>query len=190
MRAANRALDASDQGFRRKSWCRLHWIQRQKCELCSLASVLASRRAGTTSDCGSPTGARRKSSQRTAPARAKSSSVCPPQFLTVSTGCPMAVSSSSRALKASCCGCSSTALSRLILTSIQFRPPGWNEIVVDGRGNTYVNGGAMALITPDGTVRKVAEGFAFPNGMAVTPDNSTLIVAESHAHRLTAFEIA
>lgn len=66
---------------------------------------------------------------------------------------------------------------------------GWNEIVVDGRGNTYVNGSAMALISPDGSVRKVAESFAFPNGMAVTPDNSTLIVAESHAHRLTAFDI-
>jgi len=36
----------------------------------------------------------------------------------------------------------------------------------------------------------VAEGIAFPNGMAVTPDNSTLIVAESYAKRLTAFDIA
>jgi sugar lactone lactonase YvrE len=78
----------------------------------------------------------------------------------------------------------------------------WNEIVVDGRGNIYVNGrcdfdpgdgdppGIIALVTPDGSVRQVADGIAFPNGMIVTPDNSTLIVAESFAGRLTAFDIA
>ena len=75
---------------------------------------------------------------------------------------------------------------------------GFNEIVVDGRGNIYVNGGfdfqdargIIALVTPDGSVRQVADDIAFPNGMAVTPDNSTLIVAESFAGRLTAFDIA
>jgi sugar lactone lactonase YvrE len=79
---------------------------------------------------------------------------------------------------------------------------GFNELVVDGRGNIYVNGGCdfepgegnapgiIALVTPDGSVRRVADGIAFPNGMAVTPDNSTLIVAESFAGRLTAFDIA
>ena len=80
---------------------------------------------------------------------------------------------------------------------------GWNEIVVDGRGNAYVNGsnfdflgggefttGIVALVTPDGSVRQVADGIAFPNGMIVSPDNSTLIVAESFASRLTAFDIA
>jgi sugar lactone lactonase YvrE len=41
----------------------------------------------------------------------------------------------------------------------------------------------------DGAVRQVADGFGFPNGMAVTPDDSTLIVAESYAHVLTAFDI-
>jgi sugar lactone lactonase YvrE len=68
----------------------------------------------------------------------------------------------------------------------------WNEIVVDGRGNTYVNGGPgiIALITLDSSVRQVADGIAFPNGMAVTPDNSTLIIAESHGKKLTAFDIA
>ena len=78
----------------------------------------------------------------------------------------------------------------------------WNEIVVDGRGNIYVNGGTdfhpeegvapgvIALVTADGAVRKVAEDIAFPNGMVVTPDNSTLVVAESFARRLTAFDIA
>jgi sugar lactone lactonase YvrE len=78
----------------------------------------------------------------------------------------------------------------------------FNEIVVDGRGNIYINGGCdfepgegnapgiIALVTPDGSVRRVADAIAFPNGMAVTPDNSTLIIAESFAGRLTAFDIA
>jgi sugar lactone lactonase YvrE len=80
---------------------------------------------------------------------------------------------------------------------------GWNEIVVDGRGHIYVNGfgfdflggakptpGIIAMVSPDGTARKVADDIAFPNGMVVTPDNSTLIISESFAGRLTAFDIA
>jgi len=68
---------------------------------------------------------------------------------------------------------------------------GWNEIVVDGRGNVYINGGpGIALLASDGSVRQVADSFAFPNGMAITPDNSTLIIAESHGKKLTAFDIA
>jgi len=67
---------------------------------------------------------------------------------------------------------------------------GWNEIVVDGRGNTYVNGPKLLLVRPDGSVEAQAEGFEFPNGMAVTPDNRTLVLAESWARRLTAFDIA
>lgn len=78
----------------------------------------------------------------------------------------------------------------------------WNEIVVDGRGNAYVNNigfdflagefapGILAMVTPDGAARQVADGAAFPNGMVVTPDNSTLILAESYGNRLTAFDIA
>jgi sugar lactone lactonase YvrE len=77
----------------------------------------------------------------------------------------------------------------------------WNDIVVDGRGNAYVNNigfdfggefapGIVALVTADGSARQVADGLAFPNGMAVTPDGSTLIVAESYGNRLTAFDIA
>ena len=67
----------------------------------------------------------------------------------------------------------------------------WNEIVVDGHDNIYVNGGAglIALIKPDGSVRQVADGIAFPNGMAIMPDNKTLIIAESHGKKLTAFDI-
>jgi sugar lactone lactonase YvrE len=81
--------------------------------------------------------------------------------------------------------------------------PGWNDIVVDGRGNAYVNRpgfnpmsgepfapGFVHLVRPDGTVRQVADDIAFPNGMAVTPDNKTLIVADSYGHRLVAFSIA
>ena len=61
---------------------------------------------------------------------------------------------------------------------------------MDGRGNVYINGGpGIVLLTADGSVREVASGFAFPNGMAVTPDNSTLIIAESHGKKLTAFDI-
>ena len=101
-------------------------------------------------------------------------------------------------------------------------PSGFNEIVVDGRGNIYGNGanfdfmaflegvqqdgedaqkipwreragfvpGFIASITPDGSVRQVADGIEFPNGMVITPDNSTLIISESFAGRLTAFDIA
>jgi sugar lactone lactonase YvrE len=78
----------------------------------------------------------------------------------------------------------------------------WNDIVVDGRGNAYVGNigfdfpagefapGILALVTPDGAARQVADGLAFPNGLVVTPDNSTLILAESYANALTAFDIA
>jgi sugar lactone lactonase YvrE len=78
----------------------------------------------------------------------------------------------------------------------------WGDMVVDGRGNAYVGNlgfhfpmdefapGILALVTPDGSVRQVADGIAFPNGMAVTPDQATLILAESYGSRLTAFDIA
>ena len=78
----------------------------------------------------------------------------------------------------------------------------WNDIVVDGRGNAYIGNigfefpggefapGILALVTPDGSARRVADGVEFPNGIVVTPDNSTLIVAESYGNRLTAFDIA
>jgi sugar lactone lactonase YvrE len=77
----------------------------------------------------------------------------------------------------------------------------WNEIVVDGRGNAYINNigfdlpdgefapGIIVLVTPDGSARQVADGVAFPNGMVISPDESTLIVAESYGQKLTAFDI-
>jgi sugar lactone lactonase YvrE len=67
--------------------------------------------------------------------------------------------------------------------------PLFNELVVDARGNAYVNGASLALVTLDGRVRREASDLAFGNGMAITPDGSTLIVAESHGRRLTAFDI-
>ncbi len=68
----------------------------------------------------------------------------------------------------------------------------FNEIVVDGHGNAYVNGDDLiALIPADGGApRQVASGLKFGNGMAVTPDNATLIAAESHGNCLTAYDIA
>lgn len=77
----------------------------------------------------------------------------------------------------------------------------WNDIVVDDRGNAYVNtigfdfpGGEFApglvvLVTPEGNVDQVADDLAFPNGMAISPDGATLVVAESYANRLTAYDI-
>jgi sugar lactone lactonase YvrE len=82
---------------------------------------------------------------------------------------------------------------------------GCNDVVVDGRGNAYVNSpnfefsagpsegsvqpGFVALVTPDGTARVVADDIAFPNGMAVTSDNRTLVVADSYRHQLLGFDI-
>jgi sugar lactone lactonase YvrE len=81
-------------------------------------------------------------------------------------------------------------------------PPTGNGLVVDACGNAYVNGGGfnmmagepfapgvIAMVAPDGAARQVADGLAFPNGMLIMPDGLTLIVAESYAKRLTAFEI-
>jgi sugar lactone lactonase YvrE len=85
------------------------------------------------------------------------------------------------------------------LSGISDKP--WNEIVVDSQGNAYVNSigfdfpggefapGLIVLVTPDGAVREVTSGLAFPNGMAITTDGTALIVAESYANQLTAYDI-
>ncbi len=85
------------------------------------------------------------------------------------------------------------------VSSISDKP--WNDMVVDGRGNIYIGNigfdfpagefrpGLVALVMADGSVRPVVDGMAFANGMVVTVDNSTLIVAETYAHRLTALDI-
>jgi sugar lactone lactonase YvrE len=90
-----------------------------------------------------------------------------------------------------------------LVTHANLGRPGWNDIVADGRGNIYVNGpgfnpmageafrpGGVSLVTPDGSVRPAADDIAFPNGMAVTADNATLIVADSYRHQLVGFDIA
>lgn len=82
---------------------------------------------------------------------------------------------------------------------------GFNDIVVDGRGYAYVNSGNfeftagppegpvqpgfVALVTPGRAARIVAQDLAFPNGMAVTADNATLVVADSYRHELVGFDI-
>src|SRR5215475_5212709 len=89
-----------------------------------------------------------------------------------------------------------------LVTHAELGKPGWNDIVVDGRGNAYVNRvgfdlmagaafepGSVVVVTADGSVRPVADDIAFPNGMAVTPDNRVLIVADSYRHSLVAFDI-
>lgn len=78
-----------------------------------------------------------------------------------------------------------------------------NDMVVDAQGRAYVgNFGfdlaaratpeptGLILVEPDGRARVVAEGLWFPNGAVITPDGHTLIIAETFAARLTAFDIA
>lgn len=78
----------------------------------------------------------------------------------------------------------------------------WNEMVVAPSGHIYLNNiafqfpggefrpGFIVHVAPDGTLRQVVDGLAFPNGMAVSADGGTLICAESYAKCLTAFDIA
>lgn len=76
-----------------------------------------------------------------------------------------------------------------------------NDMIVDGSGRAYVgNAGCNLfagidpkptnlLLVENGVAREVADDLIFPNGMVVTEDGGTLIVAETFAHRLTAFDI-
>jgi sugar lactone lactonase YvrE len=83
---------------------------------------------------------------------------------------------------------------------------GCNDVVVDGRGHVFVNSphfdfaagpppgdvqpGRVGVVTPDGRARVVADDIAFPNGMAVTADGGTLVVADSYRHQLVGLTIA
>jgi sugar lactone lactonase YvrE len=116
-------------------------------------------------------------------------------------GRPLLVSNQQRALLALEADGSLAAYADLSALS----PFGCNDIVIDGHGNAYVNSGNfdfaagppdgpvqpgfVALVTPDGIARVVAEDIAFPNGMAVTADNRTLIVADSYRHQLVGYDI-
>lgn len=77
-----------------------------------------------------------------------------------------------------------------------------NDMVVDAKGRAYVgNFGfdrhrgepprttCLARVDPDGTVTRAADDLSFPNGTVITQDGRTLIVAETLAHRLTAFDV-
>ncbi|MDV3125267.1 SMP-30/gluconolactonase/LRE family protein [Mycobacterium sp. 21AC1] len=74
-------------------------------------------------------------------------------------------------------------------------PAALGDMVLDGQGRAYVGSqaragdGVIVRIDPDDTVQVVAEHLDFPNGMAVTPDGATLIVAESTGRRLSAFTL-
>ena len=88
-----------------------------------------------------------------------------------------------------------------------------NDMVVDGQGRAYVGNfgfdldaalhtrgvegvladhpaAVLARVDPDGSVHAAAAGMHFPNGCVITPDGKTLIVAETLAMQLTAFDIA
>jgi sugar lactone lactonase YvrE len=78
-----------------------------------------------------------------------------------------------------------------------------NDMVVDAQGRAYVgNFGfdfatkqaprstGLILVQPDGQASVVADDLHFPNGTVITPDGRTLIIGESYASRLTAFDIA
>src|SRR5439155_24629136 len=77
-----------------------------------------------------------------------------------------------------------------------------NDMVVDAAGRAYVGNfgydryqreairpAAIARVDPDGTITRAAEDLLFPNGTVITPDGRTLIVGETHANCLTAFDV-
>jgi sugar lactone lactonase YvrE len=87
-----------------------------------------------------------------------------------------------------------------------------NDMVVDSVGRAYVGnfgfdldtneingtlaealaahtGAILARVDPDGSIHAAADGLIFPNGTVITPDGKTMIIAESFARRLTAFDI-
>lgn len=79
-----------------------------------------------------------------------------------------------------------------------------NDMVVDAKGRAYIGNFGFDLFTQpvvpkptmlvkvdlDGGVSVVADDLQFPNGMVITPDGKTMILAETFARRLTAFDIA
>jgi sugar lactone lactonase YvrE len=73
-------------------------------------------------------------------------------------------------------------------------PATLGDMVIDDAGRAYIGsqareGGVIVRVDPDESTAIVAENLDFPNGMVITPDRTTLIVAESIGRRLTAFTI-
>ncbi|MFX1355118.1 MAG: SMP-30/gluconolactonase/LRE family protein [Promethearchaeota archaeon] len=77
-----------------------------------------------------------------------------------------------------------------------------NDMVVSNQGRVYVGNfgfdyinnqpflpAVIIMVTSDGKGKIVAENMSFPNGLVITPDNKTLIIAETLSARLTAFDI-
>jgi sugar lactone lactonase YvrE len=67
-------------------------------------------------------------------------------------------------------------------------------MVVDHLGRAYIGsqafeGSVIVRADPDGSTTVVADGLNCPSGMVITPDRTTLIVAESVGRRLTAFSV-
>ena len=79
-----------------------------------------------------------------------------------------------------------------------------DDMIVDGLGRAYVGDlgfdlpppegrgavGRIILVMPDGAARVVADGLRFPNGIAVSPDNDRLVVAEMDGACLADYDIA
>jgi sugar lactone lactonase YvrE len=73
-------------------------------------------------------------------------------------------------------------------------PANLGDMVIDDTGRAYIGsqafeGGVIVRLDPDDSATVVAKDLDFPNGMVITPDRKTLIVAESIGRRLTAFTI-
>jgi sugar lactone lactonase YvrE len=78
-----------------------------------------------------------------------------------------------------------------------------DDMIIDGLGRAYVGDlgfdmppppdrgapGRIILVMPDGAARVVAEGLRFPNGIAVSADNSRLVVAEMDGACLADYDI-
>ncbi|OBH83332.1 SMP-30/gluconolactonase/LRE family protein [Mycobacterium sp. E2989] len=76
----------------------------------------------------------------------------------------------------------------------ELAPENLGDMVIDDAGRAYIgcqarHGGRIIRLDPDDSATVVAEDLDFPNGMVITPDRATLIVAESIGRRLTAFTI-
>jgi sugar lactone lactonase YvrE len=73
-------------------------------------------------------------------------------------------------------------------------PANLGDMVIDAAGRAYIGsqareGGIIARLDPDDSITVVADDLDFPNGMVITPNGRTLIVAESIGRRLTAYDI-
>lgn len=89
-----------------------------------------------------------------------------------------------------------------------------NDMIVDSEGRAYVGNfgfdmeafveewgqqalfdepgpipASLAMVQPDGSARSVSNGLKFPNGMVITPDGSTLILAVTMGLELLAYDI-